>query len=100
MQLVRLTHDTEERPLAVAPVGLGVVWMDQAVPFHTSANVTATPEPLAWRPTASQLVGLTHDTPDSKLVSAPGGLGVTCTPQAAPFHTSANVTATPELSVE
>ena len=30
---------------------------------------------------------------------APDGLGVTCTPQAVPFHTSAKVTVTLELFV-
>jgi hypothetical protein len=40
------TQETPNDELAVAPVGLGVDWMDQLVPFHTSANVSWVPELL------------------------------------------------------
>jgi hypothetical protein len=36
-------HETAERLLYVAPVGLGVAWIDHALPFHRSTNVTLVP---------------------------------------------------------
>jgi hypothetical protein len=38
-QVVGLGHDTPFRTLSAAPVGLGLVTMDQLVPFQRSANV-------------------------------------------------------------
>jgi hypothetical protein len=38
-QLVVLGHDTPFRTLSAAPLGLGLVTMDQLVPFQRSANV-------------------------------------------------------------
>ncbi len=39
VQAVADVQDTPLRELLVAPAGLGVVWMVQVVPFHTSTNV-------------------------------------------------------------
>jgi hypothetical protein len=41
VQAVAETHDTPLRLLVVAPVGVRVLWMLQAVPFHASASVTS-----------------------------------------------------------
>jgi hypothetical protein len=40
------THDTEFRPLSLV-LGLGLVTVDQTLPFHCSTNVRY-PEPLSW----------------------------------------------------
>jgi hypothetical protein len=37
-------HDTPFKELLDAPVGFGVLWIVQPVPFHRSANVTEIPE--------------------------------------------------------
>jgi hypothetical protein len=39
-------QDTPDRELLVAPEGVGVVWIVQAVPFHRSASGTCVPELL------------------------------------------------------
>ena len=36
-------HDTPLRSLFSPPVGLGVLWIDQLLPFQRSANVSAGP---------------------------------------------------------
>jgi hypothetical protein len=90
-------HDTAYRKLEMAPDGLGVVCTVQEVPFHTSANVMSAPELFWYDPTAVQAVAEVHDTASSPLPVAPGGLGVVCTAQEVPFHTSANVTSVPDL---
>ena len=86
-------HDTLASLLATAPAGLGVDCSFQMVPFHLSARVTSEPEALLKDdPTAVQAVAVLHDTPASFVTIAPAGLGVACTVQAVPFHTSASVT--------
>ena len=45
-------HETSLSWLAVAPLGLGVLWTDQVPPFQTSARVSMVP-PLLKLPTAS-----------------------------------------------
>jgi hypothetical protein len=91
VQAVLDVHDTPMTPLPVVPVGLGVVWIDQLVPFHCSANVTSGLEPVL-DPTAVQAVLDVHDTPLRLLLSvAPVGLGVVWIDQLVPFHRSANV---------
>jgi hypothetical protein len=39
-------HDTPDSLLACAPLGLGVVWIVQLVPFQRSASVTTVPARL------------------------------------------------------
>src|SRR5579863_3692625 len=46
-------HETSLSWLAVAPDGSGVDWMDQVLPFHTSASVSMV-APLVKSPTAAQ----------------------------------------------
>src|SRR5664279_155130 len=99
VQAVLDVHDTPPRLLPVVPVGLGVVWIDQLVPFQRAANVTLVPELLWSCPTAVQLVLDVHDTPLRLLEVAPVGLGVVWTDQLVPFHRSANATPVPELLV-
>jgi len=50
----------------------------QLVPFQCSINVSVVPPPLS-SPTAKQLVGLGHDTPDSSLGREVAGCGVSVT---------------------
>lgn len=42
-------HDTPSSVLNWAPVGLGVVWTVQDVPFHTSASVAVSSSPVAMQ---------------------------------------------------
>jgi len=69
-------QDTPDRPARsplTAWAGLGVAWIFQEVPFHTSARPTKLPEPSRCVPTASQKVAETHDTAVSRLRVAPAG---------------------------
>jgi hypothetical protein len=91
VQAVAELHDTPLRTLYVAPGELGLVWIDQLVPFHRSAKVTTLPARLWKYPTAIQAVGDVHDTALSWPDVAPVGLGVGCIVQLVPFHRSANV---------
>ena len=62
-------HDTADSSLPSAPVGFGVVWIAQLVPFHHSANVTVLPVLVVEWPTAA--LAEPHDTP-AALPAAPG----------------------------
>jgi hypothetical protein len=88
VQAVLDMHDTPLRVLLVVPVGLGVVWIDQLVPFQPSANVTSGPDPMLDHPTAVQAVLDVHDT-ELRLLYSTGG-GVVWIDQLVPFHRSAN----------
>jgi hypothetical protein len=68
-------HDPPSRELAVEPLGLGVGWMVQAVPFHRSASVTEAPSLVSEDPTAVQAETDVHDTACNVPVGA-CGLGV------------------------
>jgi hypothetical protein len=78
------------RELYVAPLGLGVDWTDQAVPFHTSARVSG--RVLPYSPTAEHAVADVHDTLLNMLTVAPLGLEVDWTDHRDPFHLSARAT--------
>jgi hypothetical protein len=82
-------HDTADSRLLVEPLEVGVDWIAQEVPFHTSANVW-----LPLDPTASQKVAEMHDTPAREV---PAGLGVDCLFHEVPFHVSASAADTLEL---
>jgi hypothetical protein len=69
-------HDTAMSRLLVAPLGVGVRWIDQARPFHRSAKVLSLPARLVEDPTAVQDRGDVHDTPRRPLSRAPTGFGV------------------------
>jgi len=68
VQAVEAGHETADRTLEVAPVGLGTDSIDQLLPSSPSASAA---EPAD--PTAVHSVALEHDTPESALV--PGGFG-------------------------
>ena len=91
VQAVAEVHDTALRTLAVAPAGLGVAWMDQAVPFQCSASVPWRPPLLKEYPVAVHALAEVHDTPLRALALAPAGLGVAWMDQAVPFQCSASV---------
>jgi hypothetical protein len=88
--------DTLSSDLLVVPVGLGVAWMLQVVPFRDSANVTSVPVMSLELPAAVQAVAELHDTPSRELALAPGGLGVTWMLQAVPSHASTRVVTIPD----
>jgi hypothetical protein len=90
-QLVVLAHETPFRTLMAMPVGLGLVTMDQVLPFHCSTSVFPSDEESAYLPTAKQLVVVRHDTPFSTLSVAPTGLGLGTTDQRVPFQRSISV---------
>ena len=82
------THDTEYRTLPMV-LGLGLVTVDQTLPFHCSTNVRLF-EPLFWVPVATQKDTETHDTEFRELLVVPG-LGLVTVDQTLPFHCSTNV---------
>lgn len=85
MQLLAAVHDTPNRKLFVAPLGFGVAFIAQAVPFQLSASVTSlTGEPVIRVPTAMQLLAAVHDTAlrVAWLVAAAGGTGAPGLPAA------------------
>ena len=57
-------HETSLSWLAVAPLGLGVLWTDQVPPFQTLARVSMVP-PLLKLPTASHADEDLHEMPVS-----------------------------------
>jgi hypothetical protein len=83
-------HETPASWLLAAPLTLGVDWMDQLLPFHTSASVVLVEPVVAW-PTALHALQDVQDTPPDPLSFAPLGLGVDWMDQLLPFHTSASV---------
>ena len=97
MHAVEDVHDTPWRRLSVAPVGLGVDWIDHAVPFHASTSVTSTPELLVYAPTALHVVEEVHDTLYILAAVAPVGAGAVCSAHVVPFQRSTRGTTTFEL---
>jgi hypothetical protein len=77
------------RALAWAPVGLGVGWVAQAVPFQASASVTPAAAPLY--PAAVQAVADVQDTPASHMSWPWSGPEVGWTAHVVPFQASARV---------
>jgi hypothetical protein len=77
-----------------------VGWIDQPVPFHTSARVTSAPALSVKYPTEVHTVAVAQDTLSKKLPVVPVGFGVVCTVQLVPSHCSARVTSAPALSVK
>src|SRR5439155_7564474 len=84
-------HDTPLSTAPVAPVGFGLVTIDQLVPSQCSTNVFSTNEESVYSPTASQLDVLGHDTPLRTGDVAPLGLGLVTIDQLVPFQRSTNV---------
>jgi len=90
-------HTTRFSELNTAPVGLGVAWIDQEVPFQRSANVVRLERVLPVLPTAVHAVGDVHETPVRKLEVAPAGLGVATIAHFVPFQIWAIVSTWPVL---
>jgi hypothetical protein len=90
MQPAAVVHDTPDRrlenPKRFPGSALGVVWTDQAVPFHRSTSDEFPGDELAICPTAVQAFPALQDTPER--VPPPGGS--VWTTHAVPFHRSAN----------
>jgi hypothetical protein len=82
-------HDTADRLLLVAPLGMGTVWIVQVLPSQPSARVA--PAPLF--PTAVQVVAEVHET---AFRLPPLGVGVVWVVQALPSQRSTNVPALPD----
>jgi hypothetical protein len=82
-------HDTPLRLLDVAPVGSGLVVMDQVVPLRRSTSVLV--DVLVVKsPTAKQFVVLGHETPSSSDAVAPVGFGIVATDQLVPLQRCTN----------
>src|SRR4029077_18556783 len=82
-------HDTPLRELPLDPVGLGVAWIAQAVPFQRSARVRPSP-----CPTAIHAFAALHATARRTLPVDP--VGVAWIVHELPFQCSARV---PELKL-
>lgn len=92
-----LTQATPSRRL-VGELVLGVVTMDQALPFQCSARVSSEePLPLSAVPTAQQSELLTQPTPMRSLASEGLVLGVVTKDQALPFQCWATLWTVPPL---
>jgi hypothetical protein len=89
-------HETAAKLSVMAPAGVGKVVSFQPLPSHLSAAAEVAPVALVASPTATQAVGLVHETPLSW--APPGdcaGFGICWTFQVLPFHISANTTLAP-----
>src|SRR5262249_16761864 len=85
-------HDTPESALLKAPLGTGVAWKLQFVPFHASASGTCWfPVLLSYEPVATQAAGPVHETPSSCDWTAPA-TGTGCRVPPVPFPDSAMAT--------
>ena len=90
-------HDTPLRALTEAPAGLGVAWMDQAVPFQCSASVPWRPPLPEEYPVAVHALAEVHETALKMLPEAPAGCGVAWIDQLVPSQRSASSAALPAL---
>ncbi len=91
---VHCVADVHETPFRAAnlPSDGGVVWIDQVVPFQTSAKVCVEPLATVRCPIASQAVAEVHDTMESAAPRAEWGtLGVVWVVQLVPSQRSACV---------
>jgi hypothetical protein len=84
-------HDTPSR--FSSPVGLGVLWIDQSIPFQRSASCVSRPATYLF-PTAAHAVGDVHDTP--LRVAAGSAFAGLWTVQLVPSQSSASVPAAPD----
>ena len=60
-QALGVGQDTPSRLVLVAPLGLGVVWMVQLVPFQASARVSWVPALVVVGPCGGQALGVGQD---------------------------------------
>jgi hypothetical protein len=89
-------HDTPLRPLDLVPLGVGVGWTAQVVPFHRSASIMELPLLAMEKPTAVQAEADVQDTatkfPDDA-VAATAGPAVVASTAPAPRATAAETAA-------
>ena len=78
---------TPLKTVPVDPEGVGLVTIDQLVPFQRSITVTVFAAVVA-DPTAKQFVVLVHATPLKTVPVAAAGFGLATTDQLVPFHRS------------
>ena len=83
-------HDTALRTLLVGAAGFGVGWIAHVVPSHTSAKVKELKELSLAFPTVTQDCWVEQDTDSNPMDASPGGVGVDCDAQDAPFHIAAS----------
>jgi hypothetical protein len=88
VQAVAKVQETASSELPALPIGVGVVWTVQAVPFQNSANGSSMSSSLTEMPTAVQAVGAVQETPVSEAYSSLVG-GVDSEVQVLPFQFSA-----------
>jgi len=92
-QFAASEQDTPFSVTVVAPAGVGLATIDHVVPFHCSINVfdmSVVAETSAVSPTATQLVGLEHDTPSRSRNDCVRALGLATIDQPVPFQRSIN----------
>src|SRR5690349_15258685 len=82
-------HATATSLLDEHPVGLGVGWICQSLPFQRSASVSCAPDLTRNCPTPVHAELDEQETPFRALAAAPGGFGVDWTVQLPPLRRSA-----------
>ena len=87
-------HATPDNCTNVAPTGLTVLWAAQVAPSHRSTNGNGQTAPLQSS-TAEHASAAEHDTLDSPLLTAPGGLIGVWVVQFMPSQLSANACDSP-----
>jgi hypothetical protein len=87
-QAFAVVQETLRSSENVDDAGLGVVSIDQVVPFQRSAKVVVV-EPLRDQPTAVQAEVEVQETPEKPAVDAPWGFGAVTVDQVEPFQRSA-----------
>ncbi|HEU4703623.1 MAG TPA: hypothetical protein VFS37_14165 [Conexibacter sp.] len=85
MHAVMTAQETPLRRVLVAPAGLGVVWIDQLVPFHASASENL-PDAVLYEPTATQDVVDTQWLACNSASVAPTGEAADWFAQVLPFQ--------------
>src|ERR1019366_15968 len=89
VQAVAELHATDVSDVPRLPVGLSVVRIDHAVPFHRSARLSGWLDAVfIYEPTAMHDLAAVQATLTSSLLFAPAGFGVGWTDQAVPFQRS------------
>jgi hypothetical protein len=83
-----VVHDTPLRFVLSAPDRLGVVWIDQLMPFQPSASVSCVTLEEAVSPTPSHELADVHETARTSLTCLPATPGAAWVVQVVPFHCS------------
>ena len=83
-------HDTPNKPLSLAPAGLGAGTMRQDEPFHASARARPAPPGVVDSPAAVHARAAGHDTAKNPVAGLPARLGVAWIRHVVPFQRSAS----------